>query len=337
MRTRSVTFRHLSVAIFAAAIGVSTMGIAGATAATGPTITNYKATPKQLTAKGGSVRLEAETTDTVNCEFSSSPAIKGLPTTIVCPNGHPGITVSIPANTTSKVITYFVTLKAIASNGATESDTLGVPEEPTPARITSFTASTSKLPDTGGPVTLTGKVTQATICVISVKPSIKGLPASVPCSGGSLTKTVTVPATTSGLEVEYVFVLTVTGLGGGSVSSSTGVYVAAQPPTISSFTAAPTTVPAAGGTVTLTFKVNDAVDCNFGDAWDGPKGRGNPVSNVPNSKPISCTSGTYTYKATVTADTSTKIPETITFTLQVNSQSVIVTDPTKPKVTQPAA
>jgi hypothetical protein len=337
MRTRSVTFRHLSVAIFAAVIGVSAAGVAGATAATGPTITNYKANPKQLSAAGGSVRLEADTTDTVNCEFSSSPAIKGLPTTIVCPNGHPGITVSIPANTTSKVITYFVTLKAIASNGATESQTIGVPEEPTPAKITSFTASTSKLPDTGGKLTLTGKVTQATICVISVKPSVSGLPASVPCSSGTLTKTVTVPASTSGLEVEYVFVLTVTGLGGGSVSASTDVFVAAQPPTISNFTASPSTVPAAGGTVTLSFTVNDAVDCNFGDAWTGPKGRGNPVSNVPNAKPASCTSGTFTYKATVTADTSKKIGETISFTLQVNSQSVLVTDKTMPVVHQAMA
>jgi hypothetical protein len=326
------------VAALVAAVGVSAASIAVASAAprATPTISSFTATPDQLQAKGGSVFLAAEETNASTCTFSSNTAIKDLPETIPCPHGHPSITVTVPANTTNNVEDISFTMKANGSGGAYAEATLFVHVEPPPAAITSFTASTTHLPKGGGPVTLSGKVVRGNECVITSDPALKGqLPYSASCTSGTVSKTVTLPATTSGTQVEYVFELEAQGLGGSPASEQVDVYVAAQDATVTDFTASPTTLPAAGGTVTLTAKVTDAVGCNYGDSWKGgdPKGT-NPASNLPAS--IKCTSGTVTFKVTVIADKS-KLGETITFLMTANSQAGVTDATQEPVVTQAAA
>jgi hypothetical protein len=333
--------------MLAAVVAVSAATLAGATAAAAaskPTVSKYNAKPDTLQSKGGSVHLEATTTDSKTCTFSSDETIKGLPTTIPCPGGFPGITVTIPANSTNSVKNISFTLKATASNGDWASATLFVHEEPLPAAITSFTASSSQLPASGGKVTLTGKMVRANACIISVSPSVSGLPQGFTCTSGTVTKTVTLPATTSGTQASYVFNLSASGLGAGTANKQVTVFVSAQDPTVTDFTATPSTLPDSGGTVTLSVKVSDAVGCNFGEYFfigGDPKGT-NPVSNLPAS--IKCTAGTYTFKATVIPDTSAYVipgtdgvGEEITFEMTVNSQSDNVAASNMPVVDQAAA
>jgi hypothetical protein len=338
VRKRSATFRHLFVAILATAIATSAVLVAGAQAATPiPKIDRLSATPAELSWRGGTLVLRATTTATTTCTFASNYSIKGLPVTEPCPGGHPGTTLDIARNlgTTIKYLKF--TLTANGGKGTSPATaTITVPETPAPAGITSFTASTTKLPATGGKVTLTGKLVRAVACVLSASPKVSGLPEGFNCTNGTVTKTVTLPASTSGTEPVYIFNLAASGTGTGTANAQVTVVVAAQEAKITSFTASPATLPASGGTVTLKVKVADALGCNFGDSWTNGNPNGdNPVSNLPVS--ITCTSGTYTFKATVVA-TAVKVADTITFApMTADSQAGVITATQKPTVVQAAA
>ena len=322
MRTRSAIFRRLSVAILAASIGVSAATVASATAAASPKITNYKASPDQLTWRGGHITLTADTSDATTCHWSSNYTINGLPSTVSCSSGHVSITLNIARNTGGSVKNIGFTLKAVAADKAFYAETLFIHEEPKPATITSFKASTTRLPDSGGNVTLTGKVKLARVCILSSKPKTSGLPASFNCSSGTVTKTVKLPASTSGEEASYDFELTVSGYGQGTANSELTVFVEAQPPTVIDFAASPSRLPSSGGIVTLTAKVTDAVACNYGDSWSGGIEKGvNPASGLPKS--IKCTSGTVTLKVRIIRD-RTRLGEKISFVMTVDSQSADV-------------
>jgi hypothetical protein len=333
VRDRSAISHRLVVATLAAIAGVSVVTVAAAasTAETKPSISHYTASPDQFTYLGGRFLLGADTSNAGTCEFLSAWAIPGLPATQSCTGGRAAISLAVGHNTSSVVDNVPLTLKATASDGAWEAETLYVHVLPQRPAITSFTASPASLPSSGGKVTLTGRLARAAVCIISSDPSVAGLPASFPCKTG-VTTTVTLPATTSGLAGEYDFVLTAANAGGATNAEATAV-VAAQVPTVSDFTATPSTLPASGGTVTLSAKVTNAVGCNYGDDWSGgtqPKGT-NPVSNLPKS--ISCTSGTIVFQATVIPDTGQK-GETITFLMTVNSQSRVVDATEEPVVTE---
>jgi hypothetical protein len=338
VRKRSAALRHVFVAILATTIATSAVLVAGAQAATPiPKIDRFSADPTELTWRGGTLTLRATTTATTTCTFSSDYAIKGLPDTGPCPGGHPATTLDIARNLGTTVKYLKFTLTANGGKGTSPATgTITVPETPQPASITSFTASTTKLPATGGNVTLTAKLVRAVACVLSVSPKVSGLPEGYNCTSGTVTKTVTLPASTSGTEPVYIFNLAASGTGNGTANAQVTVDVSAQEPKITSFTASPATLPASGGTVTLTVKVADALGCNFGDSWTNGNPNGdNPVSNLPAS--ISCSSGTYRFKATVVATTVT-VADTITFApMTVDSQAGTVTATQKPAVVQAAA
>lgn len=317
---------------------MSAVLVAGVQAATPvPKIYSFSADPTELSWRGGTLVLHSHTANTTNCTFSSNYTIAGLPVTESCSGGHPGHNLDIARNTGSTVKYLKFTLKAYGAKGTTPATgTITVPETPEQAAITSFTASTTQLPATGGNVTLTGKMVRAVACVLSVSPKVTGLPEGFNCTSGTVTKTVTLPASTSGTEPEYVFNLSASGTGTGTANAQVTVVVTAQKPKVLSFTASPATLPASGGTVTLTVKVADALGCNFGDTWTNGNPNGdNPVSNLPAS--ISCTSGTFTFKATVVA-TAVKVADTITFApMTVDSEAAVVTATQKPTVVQAAA
>jgi hypothetical protein len=323
------------VAILSASIAVSAATAAGAAPAASPLITNYRASPDQLTWRGGPLTLSADTSDATTCRWSSNYAIKGLPSTGSCSGGHPSISLDIARNTGKTVKNIGFTLKAVAADKAFYAETLYIHEEPQPATITSFTASTTKLPDTGGNVTLTGKVKLARVCILTSKPEAKGLPASFNCSSGTVTKTVRLPGTTSGRDASVDFELTVSGFGQGTANAQTTVFVEARPPTVIDFAASPKSLPSSGGIVTLTAKVTDAVACNYGDAWSGGIKKGvNPAEGLPKS--IKCASGTVRLKVTIRRD-RTKLGEKISFVMTVDSQSANVTARGSPVVREAKA
>ncbi len=92
-----------------------------------------------------------------------------------------------------------------------------------PPTVSSLTASPSTLSSAGGSVTLSANVTNATTCAFSSNRSIAGLPATIPCSNGAATESVTVPANTRKLALTYKFRLAVTGTR--VVRASTGLVV----------------------------------------------------------------------------------------------------------------
>jgi uncharacterized protein YjbI with pentapeptide repeats len=87
-------------------------------------------------------------------------------------------------------------------------DALAGPVKPT----VSFTAAPTALTSSGGTVTLSAQVTDATSCLFtSDKAGIIGLPAQVACSNGTVTVVVSVPANSGTKSVAYGLHLAVTG------------------------------------------------------------------------------------------------------------------------------
>ncbi|MGH9169661.1 MAG: choice-of-anchor D domain-containing protein [Acidimicrobiales bacterium] len=104
--------------------------------------------------------------------------------------------------------------------------------------VVSFTANKQSVPYAGAKVVFTAKLQYGKSCVLSVTPSITGLPKTASC-GKSFEVGVAIPATTAESPVNYTFVLTVTN-SAGSVSSDPNILVTqgALPPPIS-FTPTP--------------------------------------------------------------------------------------------------
>ena len=83
------------------------------------------------------------------------------------------------------------------------------PVKPT---VSSFTVTPSALNSAGGSVTLSAQVTNAASCLFtSNKLGITGLPATVPCSNGTVTDVVSVPANSGKRTTKYRLHLLVTG------------------------------------------------------------------------------------------------------------------------------
>ena len=192
-------------------VGGITLGsdpVAGAAAKT--SVSSFTAKPSSLTWAGGTVTLSAKVADAKTCAFSVTPAIRGLPATKACTNGTVSEKVTVPKNTGTKAITYAfgLSVKGTTTVKATAVKVkVGVGPAPT---VTDFTATPSPLAWTGGSVTLSAQVTDAKTCAFSSTPTIPGLPSTVSCSSGTVTKGVTVPANGETEDVVYTFRLSVT-------------------------------------------------------------------------------------------------------------------------------
>ena len=77
--------------------------------------------------------------------------------------------------------------------------------------VANFAATPTSLTASGGSVSLSADVTNATSCAFSSAPALSGLPATVPCTSGTVTENVTVPAITTHAAKTYFFHLAVTG------------------------------------------------------------------------------------------------------------------------------
>jgi alpha-tubulin suppressor-like RCC1 family protein len=83
--------------------------------------------------------------------------------------------------------------------------------KPAKLAVLHFAATPYALASSGGSVTLSAQVANATSCVFSSKPVATGLPATVACSSGTVTENVVVPANTGGKAARYTFYLSVSG------------------------------------------------------------------------------------------------------------------------------
>jgi alpha-tubulin suppressor-like RCC1 family protein len=92
--------------------------------------------------------------------------------------------------------------------------------------VSDLVATPSILYDSGGTVTLSADVTNATSCAFSSRPTVAGLPTNVPCSNGTVTEDVTVPANTKKTAARYRFELAAIGA---STVRTKGVTVTVAP------------------------------------------------------------------------------------------------------------
>jgi hypothetical protein len=82
------------------------------------------------------------------------------------------------------------------------------PAKPT---VSSFAATPASLGSSGGAVTLSANVTNATSCTFTSNKPVVGTPATLPCSNGAINENVTVRADAGTHAITYKFKLAVTG------------------------------------------------------------------------------------------------------------------------------
>lgn len=121
-----------------------------------------------------------------------------------------------------------------------------------PPAVSSFQASPSSLPASGGSVTLTANVTNGITCTLSSNKTIPGLPTTIACSNGTYESEFTVPANTKKRTVTYKFKLSVAG---------TKALEAKTTATVGTF------VPSIGSTWSLGYQNGD---CVFLEHFNGP-------------------------------------------------------------------
>ena len=97
-----------------------------------------------------------------------------------------------------------------SSQGGNGKTVLVVLNNSTPS-ISSFNATPTTLTSSGGSVTLSANVADASTCAFSSTPAITGLPASAGCPNGTGNETVTIPANTTTSPLTYTFNLSATG------------------------------------------------------------------------------------------------------------------------------
>jgi hypothetical protein len=317
--------------------GVVTCGVAAAASApasaaansSGPKVISFRTNPVALKYTGGSVRLLGRTTGAAKCRFSSSPPAVGLPQTIACSGGSPRVTIHMGRYTGETGRNFAFTLQAIAADNDSASESISFHQTPPPPTVTSFTASRSVLPSSGGTVTLQAVVRRALACVFSSKPPLGGLPASVPCSGGTASLTLQLPSATTGATVAYGIAVAVTGSGGRSTGRAT-VEVTGLQPYVSGFSASPTVLPDTGGKVTLTADIANGIVCGFADRWKG--GQADPILKPAFPVTEKCDSGLLTLTVKIGPDSST-LRDLITFSMDVASDGGKKTAVNEPVVT----
>jgi alpha-tubulin suppressor-like RCC1 family protein len=133
-------------------------------------------------------------------------------------------------------------------------------------RIVSFYATPGSLSSYGGSVELSAYVKRATKCTLRAAPSVVGLPASIACSTGQITKTVSLPANGGTSSESYTFTLSVEGANV-KVKGTTSASVVSPLTGVHSVVSDP-----AGSCAVLS---TGAVDC-WGENYAGAVGNGTP-------------------------------------------------------------
>jgi len=120
--------------------------------------------------------------------------------------------VTVPATTGHTTKTYTFHL-AVTGTSTINAKVVSVAEAGVPPKetVANFAATPTSLAVSGGSVSLSADVTNATSCAFSSTPALSGLPATVPCTNGTVTDSVLVPGNTNVNPGNYTFHLAVTG------------------------------------------------------------------------------------------------------------------------------
>ncbi len=83
-----------------------------------PSITSFSASPAGLPTAGGVTNLTAGVSDASTCQLSASPAVTGLPAAVPCSGTSYSQQVTLPANTSTAVVSYSFTLQVTGPGGS---------------------------------------------------------------------------------------------------------------------------------------------------------------------------------------------------------------------------
>ncbi len=186
-----------------------------------PAVASFSSSPTSLPPSGGTVTLTGRVRRALRCVISASPEIAGLPVSLPCADGKVAKVVVLPAVSGGQGrATYFALSVAGLGGSASSAEAVVYVRGHTPT-ATSFTATPSNLPATGGSVTLSISVTNASQCGFGYSwsgpsdPIAKGaFPANILCSSGTYTYKVAFAPDLGSLPVEVSFQATVISDGG---------------------------------------------------------------------------------------------------------------------------
>lgn len=291
-----------------------------------PTAGALVADPSSLASTGGTVTLSDTISRASSCEFSSSPGLTGLPKSEACRSGAVSLTLSIPAGASATA--YDFTL-VVHGPGGTISRQATARRQAAPApSVGAVSASPGSLAYAGGTVSLSATVANASSCAYSVSPAIPGFSGATPCSGGSADLSVAIPANDTSTTLNYVFSLAANGPGGSATSSAPAEVseAAAPPPTVGPVGVSAASLPATGGTESLSTTVANATTCTYSVSP--------PITGFSGSVP--CSSGTASLSAPIPAN-SADSPVTYTFSLSAAGPGGTASSPSSATVTEAAA
>ena len=213
--------------------------------------------------------------------------------------------------------------------------------------VSNFKVSPLTINYTGGPVTLSATVKNATRCIFTTTPAVAGVYKNIACSSGKETYVAKLPKSSSTSNTVYTFKLIVTGQkGDGNVTAPLKkvTVVAAPKPAITSFTTSNSELPSVGGLISLTGVVTNPVSCNI---VANPAIEGTSSNNVPCSNSSSAIASiamppnnslydvTYTFTLTVTGY-ATNVSKTVIVTVDSNPpQTTTTTTPPTTTTTNP--
>ena len=274
-----------------------------------PAFSNLTSTPATLSVTGGDVHVVADVAGNPSCLIKISPTIIGSPLHPSCGEGSLDQIIAIPANLTTSPITYTVKIKATNLVGkATATKTVTIDGGVAPA-IGAFGTSAESVPAGGGPVTLTGTVTAATSCSMSVKPKLPVLDPSPNCQAGPLSESVDIPVNTTTSAISYVFTMTASNVYGAVASTTTVVLAPNTLPSITDYASTPATLAWTGDTIHLKAQLANTSTCSISVS---PNVDGEPWTPT-------CVAGSLDQSVAIPTNLSSSKSATYTFTLSATS------------------
>jgi hypothetical protein len=251
---------------------------AGSGGGSAPVISNVQVTARSLPAAGGSTSVSADVT--------SASSLSSVIVTVTPPAGSAFTvtlnrvqtsntfigSVTLPANSSSSIATYRLSVSATDTSGNTATVDAGTvtvaAKDLIPPFVTGAVVTPPTLPGAGGTVAISAIVADASgvdsVIATVLKPDGSKTTVTLnPGQNGTYSGTFVVPRNTTKAPQTYRVSLKATDIFGNNITASAGTITVAlgdtKPPTIVSHTIKPATVPIPGGMVTISAVVTDNV------------------------------------------------------------------------------